>query len=354
MTKIFISHSTADGDFAIKLMDMLQGQFNLRRQDFFLTSDEELMVGGNWIEQIRQGMQDASIVLPIITPNYLDSQFCLCELGAAWVNQQALVPVIIPPLNYKALDNTPYRSWMQAITLSSVDDLSRLAQAMIDRNVGNGTFNMVRFNTRATNLYNAEVLPLVKSIESREIVSLAVVKELRERINMTQEAYEQAEQELNKLKEENEALRNMKDKEEIKAYDFQQMNEWDTFINAVELVRTYLKPMDRLVISILYQFYKGTIGDRGFIGEQHDLSQLKRLQSEGWIIWDDDEGWTPDRDHTPIKNALSALDNLDDIIRSMEGIIEERFEHEYGDVRMSLKYSTFWSEVLGEEIQHSE
>lgn len=163
MSKIFISHSTTDGDLAIKLMDMLQTQFNLTRSNFFLTSDEELKYGENWIEEIRNGMQNSNIIMPIITPNFLDSQFCLCELGAAWVNQKALVPIIVPPLDHYALDKTPYRAWLQAITLNSLKDLGRLAEAMKEKGVGD--VNIVRFQNRAEKFYEEVLVPFIKVME---------------------------------------------------------------------------------------------------------------------------------------------------------------------------------------------
>ncbi|OLO25322.1 hypothetical protein BTR23_24860 [Alkalihalophilus pseudofirmus] len=101
-------------------------------------------------------MDEASIVLPLITPAFLESQFCLCELGATWVNKKGLVPVIIPPLNHTALQDTPFRYWMQTLTINSIDDLSRLAQAMIDRGIGG--VNIPRFNTRAKTFFNEVML----------------------------------------------------------------------------------------------------------------------------------------------------------------------------------------------------
>jgi phage terminase small subunit len=347
LTKIFISHATADADLAIKLMDLLQNQFSLTRDNFFLTSDEELQVGGNWIEEIRRGMIDASIVMPIITPSFMESQFCLCELGAAWINDQALVPVIIPPLKHSALAATPYRAWAQTIIINDSDDLFRLAEAMIAKGVG--AIQSVRFKTRAVSFCNDVLTPFVQEMKTRSIITAAAFKELQEDNASIMEAYNQTEQEIQLLKAENEALREMKDAEAVKALDYAQMDEWETFMSAVEDCKKHLEPLSTLTISILYH-HRNNSG-YGF-RSQNDRSELNKLENQGFIKLD--EGWEPVHEHPAIRRADQALDKLKSFIRESGDIIEERFEEEFKDVRFGLNFSPFWEEVLGENIQDSD
>lgn len=331
-------------------MDMLQTQFDLTRKDFFLTSDEELQVGENWIEQIRKGVEEARIILPLITPNFLESHFCLCELGAAWVNNKALVPVIIPPLNYHALDSTPFRSWTQTITLSSVTDLMRLAEAIKSKDVGD--VNMVRFSTRAETIYNEILTPYKQAMEQREVITAESVKALRKDLAEHKQAYLEAEDELTNAKKEIEELRKMKDADEIKAFDFAQLDEWDTFMDAVEETKDVLKHLPRYVPSILFHARKHK-SYGGFIGEQEDLSSLKVLENEGYIIWE--QGWVPDYGHQAVLRADQALNKFSKVLNSLEddNLFLEKFEAEYSNVRFNLAYSPFWEEVLDQTIYHS-
>lgn len=350
MQKIFISHSTSDGDFVIKLMDLLQTQFGLIRDNFFLTSDEELAYGENWIEQIRSGMNDADIILPIVTPNFLESKFCLCELGATWANQKALIPVIIPPLDHNSLDDTPYRRWLQSITLNSVKDIQRLAQAIKDKKVGD--INMVRFTTRAEKFFDDTLTPFVKLIEKRKVITQEEINRLYEELTQYKDAYSRTEEELDKYKIENEKLRNLKDADEVRELDFSQMEEWDTFINAVEEVKTLLYPLSSYIVSILFHDRKSNKYG-GFIGEQTDNATLRSFENEGYIKWD--EGWVPDYDNPKIIKADNALEKLNKLIHLYEenSTFYERFEKEYEDIRLSLMYTPFWEKVLGLRIFHS-
>ncbi|MRH43326.1 hypothetical protein GH741_11615 [Aquibacillus halophilus] len=137
----------------------------------------------------------------------------MCELGATWINQKALVPVIVPPLDYHALDSTPYRSWNQIITLDDVKDLQRIAEAMIEKGVGK--VQMVRFNTRAE-IFNEEILiPFVNEMSDRKVVTLEELKALEEELAEYREAIMDTEKDLAHAQKEIEALRQMKDTEEI-------------------------------------------------------------------------------------------------------------------------------------------
>ena len=84
------------------------------------------------------------------------------------------------------------------------------------------------------------------------------------------------------MKKENAALRKMKDASEVKAVDYEQMDEWDSFMDVVEKVKEQLKPLSHFITSNLYHNReRNTYG--GFIGEQEDLGKLKAFENEGYI-----------------------------------------------------------------------
>ncbi|MGA5715033.1 TIR domain-containing protein [Bacillus bombysepticus] len=352
MTKIFISHSSKDAQLAISLMDMLQTQFNLQRSNFFLTSDDELKIGEDWIEKIREGMDEASIVLPLITPAFLESQFCLCELGASWVNKKGLFPVIIPPLNHTALQDTPFRSWMQTLTINSTDDLSRLAQAMIDREIGG--VNIPRFNTRAKTFFNEVLTPFIDKMKDRPTFSASTVKSLMKELEEYKKALESSEEEVEKLRKENEALRSMKNAEEIKELDYQHMDEWEKFAKKTNELKMLLRKLPRLVPSVIFQAYKDARQRAYYQGfySQSEKVDLERLDNEGFIQWD--EGWVPNNEHPLIIKVEKAIQELEDFMGNIkdENTVA-RFEEEYENVIFDLIYSTFWENVLGTSIYHS-
>jgi hypothetical protein len=347
MAKIFISHASADAKLVNALMDLFQTQFNLTRDNFFNTSDEQLTAGGNWVEQIRAGMHQTDLVMPIITPSYLESAFCICELGAAWVNATNLIPLIVPPLTYKALDPTPYRAVVQTISLDSQEGLTRLFDAFTGRGIGTGT-NMTRFLKRADEFRKEKLEPFIEEMKMREIVTPALVKQLREEKERAEEAYEEAEDELSKLRAENEKLRNMKDAKEVQAMDDAYMDEWEKFMDQVLQVQIDLKPLSRLTTSVLYYSFKGM----PFTGDQYTNATLAGLEGAGLVFWDN--GWFVDNKHPSIRNAIATLDNMANVIKNWQESIEDRFLREHPGIRFGLEFYTCWDALFKTDIILSE
>lgn len=352
MQKIFISHATADAEMVNALMDMVQSQFNLTRGNFFNTSDEQLTIGENWIEEIRKGMEESTLIMPVITPNYLESDFCLCELGAAWVNVRNLLPLIVAPLDYTALDTTPYRRWLQTIQLDSEKGLSRLYDAINDRKIGSGA-NSTRFLSRALDFRKNKLEPFIQAMNKREVVTPALVKQLRDEVNSLKEAYEIVDKEERQLRQENEQLRQMKDAEEVKELDYAKMDEWETFMDAVEGVKTALRPLKRIGVSVLYYNYKANAYDPGYVADNEDTTALTAYQSEGLAKWVDGDGWRMDEGHPFVEEAKFALDELQGVIVKHNKIIEKRFHEENPGIRFGLEYSPFWEELFDVHITHS-
>ncbi|MFD5019976.1 toll/interleukin-1 receptor domain-containing protein [Paenibacillus sp. NPDC058367] len=347
MTKIFISHASADSMMVNALMDLFQTQFNLTRDNFFNTSDEQLTPGGNWVEQIRTGMHETDLVMPIITPSYLESAFCICELGAAWVNAANLIPLIVPPLTYKALDATPYRAVVQTISLDSKEGLTRLFDAFTERGIGTGT-NMTRFLKRVDVFGEDKLKPFIEEMKKREIVTPALVKQLRAEKKAAEEAYEEVEDELTKLREENTKLRRMKDAEEVRVMDDANMDEWERFLDSVHQVKENLRPLSRVTTSVLYYSNKNT----PFTGDQGVNTSLAGLEGEGMVYWDD--GWYVDEKHPLIENAQSAINYLSFIISNSKETIEERFLREYPGVRFGLQFYPCWDALFAVNIMVAE
>lgn len=116
---IFICHSSKDREIVDVIVSFLINAFNINQEIIYCTSSRitnKPMVGQNFIEDIWENIKDAKRVFCLISESFLKSQFCLCELGAAWAFKSHIIPIIIPPLTLKILDSTPLKS-LNAITL---------------------------------------------------------------------------------------------------------------------------------------------------------------------------------------------------------------------------------------------
>ncbi len=100
---IFISHAAANKDIADKLVDLLGMGIGISDSEIFCSSLEGLGVpsGTNFVEFIRQQIKEPKVVILLLTVDYFSSQFCLCELGAAWVLSHNIIPLLVKPLEFR-------------------------------------------------------------------------------------------------------------------------------------------------------------------------------------------------------------------------------------------------------------
>lgn len=123
MMKIFISHSSEDKELVLMFVNLLVQGFHIDYDEIFCTSmDNALRVGEDFIKSIKENLHDSEIVLFLITQNYIDSKFCIMEMGAAWAFKDNIFPIIVPPLDYSILNDTPLKI-IQSIILSDAEDL---------------------------------------------------------------------------------------------------------------------------------------------------------------------------------------------------------------------------------------
>lgn len=82
----------------------------LTNSDIFCTSlTGNLPTGEAFIPAIREALVNCKIVIFLITEAYMESQFCLAELGAAWALGQTIVPLLVPPLTHEDIARTPLK-----------------------------------------------------------------------------------------------------------------------------------------------------------------------------------------------------------------------------------------------------
>ena len=103
MTKIFISHSTKDGEFLSPVINYLRQYFGL---EIFLCSDS-ILGGELWYPKIISALENTDAVFAIHSQNFTSSHFCSFEMGAARALQKRVLII--------ALDDTPLPVFLQDI-----------------------------------------------------------------------------------------------------------------------------------------------------------------------------------------------------------------------------------------------
>lgn len=122
MSTIFISHSSKNRELAEIWSEFLQVGMGVPREEIFCSSlNRAIPTGEDFIRVIKEQMDGCRMVIALITEEYLNSKFCLMELGAAWVLNSDLCPLLGGNVDYNHLENTPLKSLQMRKILSEKD-----------------------------------------------------------------------------------------------------------------------------------------------------------------------------------------------------------------------------------------
>jgi hypothetical protein len=130
-TRIFLSHAAADAALVEAFETLLCKMTGLASSNVFCSSLEGQGVqkGSNFVDHIKGEVEKADAVVALITPAYLDSAFCMAELGAAWVLGTHRFPIVVPPVGFAAIDAT--QLGLTAVKLDNHDALAQLFDDLV-------------------------------------------------------------------------------------------------------------------------------------------------------------------------------------------------------------------------------
>lgn len=102
---IFVSHAHADATVVGSLLELLVKGLTVGEGDILATSllGKEIPAGVMWADYLKDRLTDTRLVVMVLTPNFLKSEFCLIELGALWALEKPVLPIVVPPLSKRDL-----------------------------------------------------------------------------------------------------------------------------------------------------------------------------------------------------------------------------------------------------------
>ena len=97
--RIFISHASQDRDLTEAIVELLRLGTDLQRQQVFFSSGigTGIPPGLDFIDYIRDQLNNTALVVALMTPAFFRSPFCLCELGAVLFSDTPSFPILVPP-----------------------------------------------------------------------------------------------------------------------------------------------------------------------------------------------------------------------------------------------------------------
>ncbi len=120
---IFISHAFDDRPFADLLIDtMVLG--GVPRTCFFYSSARStgIPTGVDLLDDLRKALNEAELVVELLSETYMERPLCVAEWGAAWAMKKMTFPIVIPPLTRATVKAELGNFVMHRIGPGPVDD----------------------------------------------------------------------------------------------------------------------------------------------------------------------------------------------------------------------------------------
>jgi hypothetical protein len=138
--RIFVSHSASDVDLVRPFVDFLRLAGNVGESEIFCTSVHGVPNGRYFVEEILRELEEADLIISLLTADYFRSQFCVAEVGAAQSQRRTKPPesrgeffsLIVPPVTYDDLEGVLHG--LQSGKINSARSLNELFALL--RNLG--------------------------------------------------------------------------------------------------------------------------------------------------------------------------------------------------------------------------
>ena len=129
-----------------RLVEFLRSGMGIENSKIFCTSlNGTLPTGRDFVEIIKQEVKEREMVMALITPEYLKSQFCMMELGAAWVEAEYLCVILAGGVDYEDLSGSPLRG-IQMRRIDKEEDLCAVYGEMVMQKLA--SVDIAQFNKK--------------------------------------------------------------------------------------------------------------------------------------------------------------------------------------------------------------
>lgn len=340
-SKIFISHAAADKELVAKFVDMLRLGVDIQLNQIFCTSLQGMGIPGGetFVSFIKKELIDCKFVISILTPSYFESQFCMSELGAAWVlTDKQFCPLLVPPLSYD--DLKAVLTGVHAGSIINKDYLSQLhdrLRAALELNSG----STANWEVQRDGFIKAFPNLTIKGFSN---VPFAQYEKLEQKYDTVQTAFAAKDVEIADLIAQIADLEKCKDASEVKAV----RQKFNTVQQELDALTQAFKDEDlpKVVIEALDREERGQPWrpNTGF-DQNHVWDAAESAEHDGFLSIDDNEISTRSS-HPPVKRAANALHELSLFINQIDPAFATEFEEEH-DYELTLNNRSFWCQYLG-------
>lgn len=334
---IFLSHSDADIKLVEYFETLLSKSLNITSESIFCSSLEGQGVtkGDNFVDAIKDKALEAKAVVALISPAYMESPFCLAELGAAWVLNTHRFPIIVPPNTFEVMQAT-----LLGVVGVKIDQEEALTQLLED--IGEAlslSAPKAGVRARAMRDFVNRWPQLKESVGKAKRVDASIHNKTLAGLKEVREAWDASEKELELAKAYIEALKSTKDAKQVadvskKFEDLSWEKELDSAIRAISGLAPEVgggRVLRHMILELLGKSSPPDLNDN-YIERAIEVN-VYDLDSKSWNYSSDE------------MRALSkAMKKVDEVFEEHEEVASELKRrgkrHDTDDIR-------FWEQQLG-------
>jgi hypothetical protein len=131
--KVFISHASLDVAVVTELILLLRS-LGLQNEQIFCTSvpGYKIRLGTkNFLDAIKEEIRSGAVVIFLLSKNFYNSPVCLAEMGAAWVLDSDMIPLVLPPFEFRDVRGViPFTQGMMVNDALGVHDLAETLEEL--------------------------------------------------------------------------------------------------------------------------------------------------------------------------------------------------------------------------------
>lgn len=339
--QIFLSHTSKDKALVDKLVDLLTSGCGVDPNTILCTSLEGKGIPAgtpSFIEYLKKEIQEPKLVIFVLSENFFESHFCLCELGAVWAMDLPNFPLVVPPTTKSQLKATLAVTQAGYIKdVSYLDELRDRVRDAIGSEVPTSTWNVKR------DVFVNGLPKLLTKLPRPERVSAEELEEVKSQHQAALDELSERGEEIETLKARIADLEKCKNKDQVRAVNKKHSKSDEVFENLCDEAKTKLENVESATRRAIYLSLRG----EGYRPTREEWDDVKEAVEVEEVQYDEDTGKVHiESSHTRVADALAAVTALGDFLENCSDVaFYERFEEDH-KFPASITNKDFWRSCL--------
>lgn len=265
MVKCFISHSEKDKKIASKFVDFLRLGFEIERDNIFCSSYSgcDIKKGSDFVKYIREKLDGTKIVFALISYNFIQSSFCIAELGASWNAEKLVIPIMLDS-EIKYTELTALFEHISATKITDKNGLMNIAEVIKNEQQD---INIPNLNNKIDDLITNVVL-LKDEAQEPTVINYSEYKKKEEENKNLNAIIKTLKNKIKEKETEIEQIKALKDKEDIIKYEIE--TNYDEIKLFVQKCKNIGHKLSKFSKFVQYMIYKYMINEEVSYREIHD------------------------------------------------------------------------------------